>query len=59
MPRAPRLVDIVPNSPRPLPAKVLSSITGLTPGTSYNLGRTLVHVGYLRARPDGPVLGGR
>ncbi len=57
--RALRLVDIVANSPRPLPAKMLSSITGLTPGTTYNLVRTLVHEGYLRAEPDGLVLGGR
>ncbi|MBP3977836.1 IclR family transcriptional regulator [Microbacterium sp. BLY] len=57
--RALRLVDIVANSPRPLPAKMLSSITGLTPGTTYNLVRTLVHEGYLRAEPDGLVLGER
>ncbi|MEV8167387.1 IclR family transcriptional regulator C-terminal domain-containing protein [Microbacterium paraoxydans] len=57
--RALRLVDIVANSPRPLPAKMLSSITGLTPGTTYNLVRTLVHEGYLSAEPDGLVLGGR
>ncbi|MPT15415.1 MAG: IclR family transcriptional regulator [Microbacterium sp.] len=57
--RALRLVDIVANSPRPLPAKMLSSITGLTPGTTYNLVRTLVHEGYLSAEPDGLVLGDR
>lgn len=57
--RALRLVDIVANSPRPLPAKMLSSITGLTPGTTYNLVRTLVHEGYLSAEPDGLVLGNR
>ncbi|WP_101846797.1 IclR family transcriptional regulator [Zhihengliuella sp. ISTPL4] len=57
--RALRLVDIVANSPRPLPAKMLSSITGLTPGTTYNLVRTLVHEGYLSAEPDGLVLGSR
>lgn len=57
--RALRLVDIVANSPRPLPAKMLSSITGLTPGTTYNLVCTLVHEGYLSAEPDGLVLGGR
>jgi len=57
--RALRLVDIVANSPRPLPAKMLSSITGLTPGTTYNLVRTLVHEGYLRTEPDGLVLGDR
>ena len=57
--RALRLVDIVANSPRPLPAKMLSSITGLTAGTTYNLVRTLVHEGYLSAEPDGLVLGGR
>ncbi|MCT1396446.1 IclR family transcriptional regulator [Microbacterium sp. p3-SID338] len=57
--RALRLVDIVANSPRPLPAKMLSSITGLTPGTTYNLVRTLVHEGYLSTEPDGLVLGNR
>ncbi|KYJ99803.1 IclR family transcriptional regulator [Microbacterium sp. CH1] len=57
--RALRLVDIVANSPRPLPAKTLSSVTGLTPGTTYNLVRTLVHEGYLSTEPDGLVLGNR
>lgn len=57
--RALRLVDIVANSPRPLPVKMLSSITGLTPGTTYNLVRTLVHEGYLANEPDGLVLGTR
>lgn len=57
--RALRLVDIVANSPRPLPVKMLASITGLTPGTTYNLVRTLVHEGYLRVEPDGLVLGSR
>ncbi|MCK2026807.1 MULTISPECIES: IclR family transcriptional regulator [Microbacterium] len=57
--RALRLVDIVANSPRPLPPKMLAAITGLTPGTTYNLVRTLVHEGYLSAEPDGLVLGTR
>lgn len=57
--RALRLVDIVANSPRPLPTKMLSAITGLTPGTTYNLVRTLVHEGYLSSEPDGLVLGTR
>lgn len=57
--RALRLIDIVANSPRPLPAKMLAAITGLTPGTTYNLVRTLVHEGYLNAEPDGLVLGVR
>lgn len=57
--RALRLVDIVANSPRPLPAKKLAAITGLTPGTTYNLVRTLVHEGYLSSEPDGVVLGSR
>ncbi|PKQ36438.1 MAG: IclR family transcriptional regulator [Actinobacteria bacterium HGW-Actinobacteria-11] len=57
--RALRLIDIVANSPRPLPAKMLAAITGLTPGTTYNLVRTLVHEGYLNAEPDGLVLGAR
>lgn len=57
--RALRLVDIVANSPRPLPAKMLAAITGLTPGTTYNLVRTLVHEGYLSSEPDGLVLGSR
>lgn len=57
--RALRLVDIVANSPRPLPAKVLTAATGLTPGTTYNLIRTLIHEGYLASEPDGLVLGSR
>lgn len=57
--RALRLVDIVANSPRPLPTKMLAAITGLTPGTTYNLVRTLIHEGYLSAEPDGLVLGTR
>lgn len=57
--RALRLVDIVANSPRPLPPKMLAAITGLTLGTTYNLVRTLVHEGYLLAEPDGLVLGSR
>ena len=57
--RALRLVDIVANSPRPLPPKTLAAITGLTPGTTYNLVRTLVHEGYLNSEPDGLVLGAR
>lgn len=57
--RALRLVDIVANSARPLPVKMLAAITGLTPGTTYNLVRTLIHEGYLAAEPDGLVLGTR
>lgn len=57
--RALRLVDIVANSPRPLPVKMLAAITGLTPGTTYNLVRTLIHEGYLASEPDGLVLGSR
>lgn len=57
--RALRLVDIVADSPRPLPTKMLAAITGLTPGTTYNLVRTLIHEGYLSAEPDGLVLGAR
>ncbi|PRB15247.1 IclR family transcriptional regulator [Microbacterium sp. MYb62] len=57
--RALRLVDIVANSPRPLPAKTLAAITGLTSGTTYNLVRTLVHEGYFTSEPDGLVLGSR
>lgn len=57
--RALRLVDIVANSPRPLPPKMLAAITGLTPGTTYNLVRTLVHEGYLTSEPDGLLLGTR
>jgi DNA-binding IclR family transcriptional regulator len=52
-------VDIVANAPRPLPAKTLAAATGLTPGTTYNLVRTLVHEGYLASEPDGLVLGRR
>ncbi|MGL3149682.1 IclR family transcriptional regulator [Microbacterium sp. A82] len=55
--RALRLVDIVANAPRPLPAKMLAAATGLTIGTTYNLVRTLIHEGYLAAEPDGLVLG--
>lgn len=57
--RALRLVDIVANAPRPLPAKMLAAATGLTIGTTYNLVRTLIHEGYLSAEPDGLVLGKR
>jgi DNA-binding IclR family transcriptional regulator len=57
--RALRLVDIVANAPRPLPAKTLAAATGLTRGTTYNLVRTLVHEGYLASEPDGLVLGRR
>lgn len=57
--RALRLVDIVANSARPLPVKTLAVITGLTPGTTYNLIRTLIHEGYLANEPDGLVLGAR
>ncbi|MDZ4044260.1 MAG: IclR family transcriptional regulator [Rhodoglobus sp.] len=57
--RALRLIDIVANSPRPLPAKMLAAITVLTPGTTYIRVRTLVHEGYLNADPDGLVLGAR
>ena len=57
--RALRLVDIVANAPRPLPAKMLAAATGLTIGTTYNLVRTLIHEGYLAAEPDGLVLGTR
>lgn len=57
--RALRLVDIVANSARPLPVKTLATITGLTPGTTYNLIRTLIHEGYLANEPDGLVLGAR
>ena len=55
--RALRLVDIVANAPRPLPTKTLAAATGLTPGTTYNLVRTLIHEGYLAAEPDGLVIG--
>lgn len=57
--RALRLVDIVANSARPLPVKMLAAITGLTLGTTYNLVRTLIHEGYLSNEPDGLVLGSR
>lgn len=57
--RALCLVDIVANAPRPTPVKVLAATMGLTPGTTYNLVRTLVHEGYLRTEPDGVVLGAR
>lgn len=57
--RALRLVDIVANSPRPLPTKVLAQQSGLTLGTTYNLVRTLVREQYLASECDGLVLGGR
>ncbi len=57
--RALSLVDIVANSPRPLPVKALAAASGLTQGTTYNLVRTLVHEGYLQTEPDGVVLGPR
>lgn len=57
--RALRLVDIVANSARPIPVKALATATSLTPGTTYNLTRTLIHEGYLQAQPDGLILGPR
>ncbi|WP_022894664.1 IclR family transcriptional regulator [Agromyces subbeticus] len=57
--RALRLVDIVANEPRPMPVKALVAASGLTPGTTYNLVRTLVHEGYLAREPDGLLLGDR
>jgi len=57
--RALRLVDIVANAPRPMTAKMLAHISGLTLGTTYNLVRTLLREGYLTAEPDGLVLGAR
>jgi len=57
--RALRLVDIVANASRPVPTKMLATATGLTPGTTYNLVRTLIHEGYLAAEPDGLVIGTR
>ncbi|PWC05245.1 IclR family transcriptional regulator [Agromyces badenianii] len=57
--RALRLVDIIANASRPMPVKALASVSGLTPGTTYNLVRTLVHEGYLAREPDGLLLGDR
>ncbi|WP_040165531.1 IclR family transcriptional regulator [Microbacterium gorillae] len=57
--RALSLVDIVANQARPMPVKALAAASGLTPGTTYNLVRTLIHEGYLTAEPDGLVLGER
>lgn len=57
--RALRLVDIVANSPRPLPVKALATATGLTQGTTYNLVRTLISEGYLVNEPEGLMLGAR
>jgi DNA-binding IclR family transcriptional regulator len=57
--RALTLLDIVSDAPRPVPVKALAAAAGLTPGTAYNLVRTLVHEGYLRSEPDGVVLGAR
>lgn len=57
--RALSLVDIVANASRPTPVKALAAAAGLTTGTAYNLVRTLVHEGYLRAERDGVVLGAR
>lgn len=57
--RALRLVDIVANSPRPLPTKAVAQKAGLTLGTTYNLVRTLLREQYLAAEPDGLVLGER
>lgn len=57
--RAIALVDIVANSPRPLPVKAIARAAGLSLGTAYNITRTLVHEGYLGVEPDGLVLGSR
>ncbi len=57
--RALSLVDIVANAPRPIPVKTLAAASSLTPGTTYNLVRTLVHEGYLQTQPDGVILGAR
>ena len=57
--RALRLLDIVGESPRPLTVKALANRSGLNIGTTYNLVRTLIHEGYLRADHDGVILGPR
>ncbi|WP_369046699.1 IclR family transcriptional regulator [Sinomonas sp. P10A9] len=55
--RALELVDAIASSSRPVPAKQLARVAGLSLGTTYNLLRTLVHEGYLAQEPDGFVLG--
>ncbi|MGV9192771.1 IclR family transcriptional regulator [Microbacterium sp. MC2] len=57
--RALRLVDMVANASRPVTTKALAQASGLTPGTTYNLVRTLLREGYLTNHPDGLVLGSR
>jgi DNA-binding IclR family transcriptional regulator len=57
--RALRLLEIVAESPRPIPVKVLASRTHLSMGTCYNITRTLVHEQYLSREPDGLILGPR
>lgn len=57
--RALTVIELVAESSRPITAKTISSRTGLSLGTTYNLIRTLVHEGYLLAERDGLVLGDR
>lgn len=55
--RALWLVDLVASASRPLSPKQISSVLGLSLGTTYNIIRTLVHEGYLAQEPDGIILG--
>ena len=58
--RALRLLDVVGEAGRPLPAKTLARRAGLAQPTAYHLLRTLVHDGYLaKIEGDGYVLGDR
>ncbi|SDS43016.1 IclR family transcriptional regulator [Microlunatus soli] len=57
--RALRLLDVVADASRPITVKALSSRSGLSLGTTYNLVRTLIHEGYLRGDHDGLLLGPR
>lgn len=57
--RALHLLDVVADASRPITVKALSSRSGLSLGTTYNLVRTLIHEGYLRGDHDGLLLGPR
>lgn len=57
--RALLLLDVVADASRPITVKALSSRSGLSLGTTYNLVRTLIHEGYLRGDHDGLLLGTR
>lgn len=55
--RALSLLEAVAEEGRPVQAKALARLTGITLPTTYHLLRTLVHEGYLERTEDGYVVG--